>query len=66
MRQKVAKRLRKQAGKQTSTSNRMEYAALKKEHTAKNPVQPKVKISSRKLRTGGKVYITKTTVKGKR
>lgn len=36
MRQKVAKRLRKQAGKQTSTSNRMEYAALKKEHTAKS------------------------------
>lgn len=59
MRNSVAKKLRKEAGNQQSTSNKLEYEYLKKEHM-KTEVFPKIKRSKRQLRIG-KVWKTKPT-----
>jgi uncharacterized protein (DUF736 family) len=68
MRNSVAKKLRKEAGIQTSTSNQMEYEYLKREHM-KTEVNPKFKVSARQHRIG-RVWKTITTStlphKGKR
>lgn len=62
MRNSVAKKLRQQAGKQTSDSNRIYYEQLKAEHNNLNKsVEPKFKISERQKRIG-KPSITKTTI----
>lgn len=66
MRNLVAKKLRKEAGNQTSTSNRLEYEYLKQEHM-KTEVNPKFKTSARQQRIG-RVWKTISTLphKGKR
>jgi len=60
MRNSVAKRLRKQAGVQTSTSNQMEYEYLKKEHM-RTEVNPKFKRSARQERMG-RAWKTASTI----
>lgn len=60
MRNSVAKKLRKEAGNQTSTSNRLEYEYLKQEHM-KTEVNPKPKTSARQQRIG-RVWKTVSTI----
>lgn len=60
MRNSIAKKLRKQAGSQTSTSNQMEYEYLKQEHM-KTEVSPKFKTSARQQRIG-RVWKTVSTI----
>lgn len=64
MRNSVAKKLRKQAGNQQSTSNKLEYDYLKNEHI-KTEVLPNIKRSNRQLRIG-KIIKTKSTLNVKR
>ena len=61
MRNSVAKKLRKEAGLQTSTSNQMEYDYLKKEHM-RTDVNPKLKKSERQIRIG-RIWKTDSTIK---
>lgn len=62
MRNSVAKKLRRKAGKQTSDSNRIYYEQIKTEHKNRGKsVEPAVKISERQKRIG-KPSITKTTI----
>lgn len=60
MRNSVAKKLRKEAGAQTSTSNRLEYEFLKKEHM-RTDVHPKLKTYARQTRIG-RVWKTTSTI----
>jgi len=60
MRKSVAKKLRKEAGAQTSTSNKLEYKFLKKEHMH-TEVNPKLKVSARQARIGRVWETTSTT-----
>jgi hypothetical protein len=62
MRNKVAKKYRKEAGKQSSDSNRLYYESLKREHNKKE-VTPNFKESRRALRGLTQRFVTKTTVK---
>lgn len=66
MRNSVAKKLRKQAGSQTSTSNQMEYEYLKQEHM-RTEVNPNPKTSARQQRID-RAWETVSTLphKGKR
>lgn len=52
MRNRIAKALRKEAGTQTSTSNRLEYKYAKHERTYKFHQTPKFNISRRQQRLG--------------
>lgn len=62
MRNKIAKKLRKEAGVQTSTSNRLEYEFLKTEHKRKGKqFEPKFKPTKRQQRLNKSVP-TKSTL----
>ena len=62
MRNKVAKKYRKEAGLQTSDSNRLYYELLKRDHNKKE-VNPFFKESKRSQRGLTKKFTTKSTVK---